>query len=417
MDSRLKNWVLLLLVVASTSFANGSGGINAPDQRDKPYVILVSIDGFRWDYQDLAETPALDRIASRGVRAERMIPVFPTLTFPNHYSIATGLYPANHGIVGNYFPDETHSRWYALSNREAVQDGSWYRGEPVWVAAEKSGMVTAAYFFVGTEADVGGIPLTYWNAYDENVSGEARVDQVLTWLSMPGEQRPHLITLYFEHVDEETHDHGPESEESIHSIEAVDGYLERLLDGIDDLPIRDEVYVVVVSDHGQMRVNKDEPPFMVDEVADIDGLRIVDHGSSAFVYFPDEDPARATRIRDAVNASWQHGRAYLREDLPKEWHVPANSDFAEIILQPDPGYLVFSTEARIDLKPNGSHGWAPETPELHATFLAMGPRLPPSMKIGPINSVDVYPLLMEILGLPITTPIDGDPSKLVPLLH
>ena len=371
---------MLLLVCAAPALAKGSGGVNAPDQLDKPYVILVSIDGFRWDYQELAETPALDRIATRGIRAERMIPVFPTLTFPNHYSIATGLYPANHGIVGNYFPDETHSRWYALSNREAVQDGSWYRGEPVWVAAEKSGMVTAAYFFVGTEADVGGIPLTYWNAYDENVSGEARVDQVLTWLSMPGEQRPHLITLYFEHVDEATHAHGPETKESIHSIEAVDGYLKRLLDGID-------------------------------------GLRIVDHGSSAFVYFPEEDPARATGIRNAVNASWKHGRAYLREELPKQWHVPADSDFAEIILQPDPGYLIFSTEARINLKPNGSHGWAPETPELHATFLAMGPRLPPSMKIGPINSVDVYPLLMEILGLPITTPIDGDPSKLVPLLH
>ena len=152
------------------------------------------------------------------------------------------------------------------------------------------------------------------------------------------------------------------------------------------------------------------------EVADIDGLRIVDHGSSAFFYFSEEDPARATGIRDAVNASWKHGRAYLREELPKEWHVPANSDFAEIILQPDPGYLVFSTEARIDLKPNGSHGWTPDTQEMHATFLAYGPRLPEEKSIGAINSVDVYPLLMEILGLPITTPIDGDPSKLVPLL-
>lgn len=416
MESRLRLRVLLLLVVASTSLANGSSGINAPDQRDKPYVILVSIDGFRWDYQDLARTPALDSIAARGVRADRMLPVFPTLTFPNHYSIATGLFPANHGIVGNYFPDETHSRWYALNNREAVQDGSWYRGEPVWVAAERAGMVTAAYFFVGTEADVAGVHLTYWNAYDEQISGETRIDQVLAWLAMPEAERPHFITLYFEHVDEVTHTYGPETEESIHSIEAVDGYLERLLDGINVLPIRDEVYVVVVSDHGQMQVNKEEPPFMVDEVADIDGLRIVDHGSSAFVYFPEKDPARAIGIRDAVNASWKHGRAYLREELPKKWHVPADSNFAEIILQPDPGYLVFSTEARINLKPNGSHGWAPGTPELHAIFLAMGPRLPKNVRIGPINSVDVYPLLMEILGLPITTPIDGDRSKLVPLL-
>jgi predicted AlkP superfamily pyrophosphatase or phosphodiesterase len=413
----LRIWLLLLLFAATAALANGSGGINAPEQRDKPYVILVSIDGFRWDYQDLADTPALDRIASQGVRAERMIPVFPTLTFPNHYSIATGLYPANHGIVGNYFPDSTHSRWYALSNREAVQDGSWYRGEPVWVAAEKSGMVTAAYFFVGTEANVAGVPLTYWNTYDEHISGESRVDQVLAWLAMPGERRPHFITLYFEHVDEATHAHGPETRESIGSIETVDGYLGRLLDGIDALPIRDEVYVVVVSDHGQMTVNKEEPPFIIDEVVDIEGLRVVDHGSSAFIYFPEKDPGRAIEVRNAVNAAWNHGRAYLREELPGEWHVPAESGFAEVILQADPGYPAFSTEARINLKPNGSHGWAPDTPEMHAIFLASGPRLPESTSIGPIDSVDVYPLLMEILGLPITTPIDGDPSKLVPLLR
>jgi predicted AlkP superfamily pyrophosphatase or phosphodiesterase len=409
--------VLLLLVCAATALANGSGGVNAPDQRDKPYVVLVSIDGFRWDYQDLADTPTLDRIASRGVRAERMVPVFPTLTFPNHYSIATGLYPARHGIVGNYFPDQTHSRWYALSNREAVQDGSWYQGEPVWVAAEKAGMVTAAYFFVGTEAAVAGVPLTYWHAYDEDISGETRVDQVLNWLAMPEAERPHFITLYFEHVDEVTHAHGPETRESIDSIEAVDGYLGRLLDGIDALSICDDVYVVVVSDHGQMWVNRDEEPFIIDDVVDIEGVRVVDHGSSAFVYFPERDPERAVRIRDAVNASWKRGRAYLREELPAEWRVPADSGFAEVILQADPGYLTFSTEVRINTKTKSSHAWAPDTPEMHAIFMAFGPRLPAGASIGPIDSVDVYPLLMQILGLPVTTPIDGNPAKLVPLLE
>lgn len=413
----MKNWVLLLLVVTSAAFAEGSGGINDPERRGKPYLILVSIDGFRWDYRELAETPALDRIAARGVRAERMIPVFPTLTFPNHYSIATGLYPAHHGIVGNYFPDKTHSRWYAVSKREAVQDGSWYRGEPVWVAAEKDGMVTAAYFFVGTEAAVGGVPLTYWYAYDEDVAGEDRVDQVLAWLGMPDEKRPHFVTLYFEDVDEETHAFGPGTAQSIDAIEAVDGYLARLLDGIDGLPLRNEVYIVVVSDHGQMRVDKSEPPFILDEVVDIDGLKAVDHGTSAFIYFPEKDSGRAEFIRDAINATWKHGRAYLREETPEAWHVPADSDFAEVILQAEPGYLTFSTSGRVNLKPKGNHGWAPDTPEMNAIFLACGPRLPEGVTIGPIESVDVYPLLMEILGLSVTTPIDGDPTKLVPLLE
>ena len=161
---------------------SGSGGINAPAQRDKPYLILISIDGFRWDYQALYKTPALDRLAAGGVRAESLQPVFPTLTFPNHYSIATGLYPANHGIVANDFPDPDSGDWYQYQIARIVQQGRWYGGEPIWVAAEKNGMVSAAFFFVGTEADIGGVPPTYWNRFDANVSGGTRVKQVLKYV-------------------------------------------------------------------------------------------------------------------------------------------------------------------------------------------------------------------------------------------
>ena len=171
----MRFFVWLLLLVASAALAQGSGGINLPEHRDKPYLVLVSLDGFRWDYQDLYNTPALDRIAADGVRAERMIPVFPTLTFPNHYSIATGLYPAHHGLIDNTFPNDDLSDWYSIRRREAVQDGAWYAGEPVWVAAEKAGMVTAAYYFVGTEADIQGIPMTYWHTFDASVPGTTRV--------------------------------------------------------------------------------------------------------------------------------------------------------------------------------------------------------------------------------------------------
>ena len=201
---------------------SGSGGINAPAQRDKPYLILISIDGFRWDYQALYKTPALDRLAAGGVRAESLQPVFPTLTFPNHYSIATGLYPANHGIVANDFPDPDSGDWYQYKTARIVQQGRWYGGEPIWVAAEKSGMVAAAFFFVGTEADIGGIKPTYWNRFDANISGSRRVAQVLKWLAMPIETRPHLITLYFEHVDNDSHQYGVGSKESIAEIKRVD---------------------------------------------------------------------------------------------------------------------------------------------------------------------------------------------------
>jgi len=410
-------WTLLLLLAAAAAAASGSGGVNAPEHRDKPYLVLVSLDGFRWDFPDLHDTPALDRLAANGVRAERMIPVFPTLTFPNHYSIATGLYPASHRLIGNTFPNADLSEWYSLRRREAVQDGKWYAGEPVWVAAEKAGMVTAAYFFVGTEADIQDVPMTYWHPFDASVPGMDRVRQVIDWLSMPEDRRPHFITLYFEDVDTMTHRYGPGSEQSVAAVERVDGYLGALLDGIARLPVADDVYVVIVSDHGLMEKKIDETIFVLDTVADLEGLSVVDHGAAAFIYFPEANPERAIAIRDAINDAWAFGEAMLREETPPAWRVTEEAGFAEIIVQADPGYLVYSTAERVQRRSMGDHGWAPEAEDMHAFFIAAGPRLPEGRLIGPVNTVDVYPMLMEILGLPIATPFDGDADRLAGLLE
>lgn len=411
-------WLLVVCSIPANADINGSGGINAADQRDKPYLILISIDGFGRDFQDLTDTPALDRIANSGVRADALVPVFPALTFPNHYSIATGLYPANHGLVGNRFPSKDRRSYYSLRDRETVEDGSWYRGEPVWVAAEKLGMVSAAFFFVGTEADIGGVRLSYWNSFDESISGKRRVDQMLDWLAMPDDKRPHLLMLYFEHVDTATHRGGPGSQRSISSIKQVDGYIGRLLAGIDRMSIADDVYVVVVSDHGQAAVISDAEPFVIDTVVNIDGLTVVNHGSVAFLYLPESDQRRAEAISTAINNVWEHGKAMLRHETPDSWHVTADSGFADVIVQANTGYTVYSSR---DLWSHssasiGDHGWAPEIEEMHGIFLATGPRLPKEKRIPAINAVDVYPLLMEILGIPLEAPIDGNLSTLPDLL-
>lgn len=412
----MKQWILFVLFFSSAAFAAGSGGVNAPDQRGKPYLILVSIDGFRWDYQDRYDTPTLDRIAASGVRAERMIPVFPTLTFPNHYSIATGLFPANHRLIGNEFPSKDRSRFYAMSDRSAVQDGSWYGGQPVWVAAEKAGMVTAAYFFVGTEAPVDGVPLTYWHPFVASVPGEDRVDKVLDWLSMPEERRPHMITLYFEDVDTATHRFAPGSPQSIASIRQVDDYLDRLLVGIDKLPVAENVYVVIVSDHGQSAFIDGHTPFILDSVVDLDDLTVVDHGASTYIYFPTPDIDRATAIRDDINDAWENGTAMLRDDAPEEWHVTREAGFADVILVADPGHIALS-RSRGPLAVKSTHGWAPDFENMHGIFLATGPRLPEGVRLPAIDNIDVYPLMMKILEIPISTPIDGDPDLLGNLLE
>ena len=395
---------------------SGSGGVNAPAQRDKPYLILISIDGFRWDYQDLYKTPALDRLAARGVRAESLQPVFPTLTFPNHYSIATGLYPANHGIVANDFPDPDSDDWYFYQRPEIVQQGRWYDGEPIWVAAEKNGMVSAAFFFIGTEADIGGIKPTFWNQFDYDISGCRRVAQVLEWLEMPAETRPHLITLYFEHVDVGTHAYGVGSRESVREINRVDRYLGRLMDGIDKLPHGEDVYIILVSDHGQSGYDREAKVLVLNKVIKLDGITIVGGGSYAFLYFDKKDPARANQIRDEINRVWRHGRAWLPEEAPESWHINGESGFADVIVQPEPHFAVVSGKDENYELLHGNHGWEPSFKDMHGIFIAAGPRLPEGEMIGTIDNVDIYPLMMEILEIPLTTPIDGDPSSLTNIL-
>jgi len=376
----------------------------------------MSLDGFRWDYQDLYETPAMDRLAARGVRAESLQPVFPTLTFPNHYSIATGLYPANHGLVANDFPDNKSGDWYEYKRRESVQQGRWYGGEPIWVAAEKNGMVSAAFFFVGTEADIGGIEPTYWNQFDDNISGSRRVAQVLKWLAMPTEKRPHLITLYFEHVDVDTHEYGVGSHESISEIKRVDRYLGTLMDGIDELSYSEDVYIVLVSDHGQSSYDLDAKVLSLDKLLDLDGISIVEGGTYAYLFFDEKDPARARQMRDDINRVWRHGRAWLPEETPEHWHVSAESRFPDVIVQPEAHFGVVSRRDKMHKMTRGDHGWDPSFKDMHGIFIAAGPRLPKGETLGTVSNLDIYPLMMEILEIPLTAPIDGDPDKLTRLL-
>lgn len=394
--------VLALSTAAPISAAEpaGSGGINAPEQRDKPYVVVISIDGFRWDYQADNDTPALDRIAAAGIRAESLEPVYPTLTFPNHYSIATGLYPAEHGIVTNEFMNEARDDWYVYKKRETVQDGTWYRGDPFWTVAERNGLVTASFFFVGTEAPINGIAPTYWNLFDASVPGETRIEQTLHWLSMPKEKRPHLITLYFEDVDVATHDFAPGSTESRNAIRQVDQYIGDLLDGIDALDIRDEIYLMILSDHGQIAASKEHEPLLLNEIIDLEGLSIVDSATSIQLYLDRPDKARATHIRDTINQHWQHGRAYLREETPEHWRMRKSQRFPDIIVQAEPHHAVLShPDKAYNLKPGG-HGLDPREKDMHGIFLAYGPGLPKGKIIGTISAVDIYPLVLQILDLP-----------------
>jgi predicted AlkP superfamily pyrophosphatase or phosphodiesterase len=389
--------------------ADGSRGGNLPQHWEAPYVILVSFDGFRHDYQERVDTPNFDRVSAGGVTAEGLIPVFPSKTFPNHYTIVTGMYADAHGIVSNSFFEPERGEQYSIGIRETVEDGTWYRGEPIWVTAERQGMVAASYFWVGSEADIQGIQPTIWKPYDGSVPNAARVDSVLAWLRLPAHQRPHVVTLYFSDVDDAGHRHGPFAPEVDHAVASVDSALGRLLDGIEALPIRDQVYVLLVSDHG-MAAAGPETAVAFESFIDMEGIVVGDSGPAANLHV-EGGPARARQVRDALNAGLEHGRAYLRADVPRHLHYRADPRIGDVVVLMDEHYQI-RPQDRMPRSAGGTHGWDPTLPSMHGIFLAMGPGIRPGARIPAFEAVHIYPLLTEILGLTPGPDVQGRPGWL-----
>ena len=207
-------------------------GPNAPQQLAKPYVILVSLDGFRYDYAKRYHANHLLALAAQGASAPRgMLPSYPSITFPNHYTIVTGLYPGHHGIVANTFMIRRGKRSTATAMPKAVADGSWYGGTPLWVLAEQQGMRSASFFWVGSEADIQGWRPSYYLKF-ESFPNAKRVEQILAWLHLPPEQRPHFITLYFSDTDTAGHQYGPDSPQVADAVNELDSEIGKLVDGI-----------------------------------------------------------------------------------------------------------------------------------------------------------------------------------------
>jgi hypothetical protein len=402
--------VLLLAAAVGAQTPTGSGGVNHPRWSEAPYVVLVSFDGLRHDYPDRGLTPNLLRLAERGVRADGLIPMFPSKTFANHYSIATGLAPGRHGIVGNDFYDPGFDATYRLRDRMAVEDGRWYGGEPIWVTAETQGMVTAAMFFVGTEAPVRGVQPTWWHKFDESVTEETRIRRVLDWLALPAERRPHLITLYFERLDSHGHRFGPESAELNASLAVADSLLGRLLEGIAALPHGDRVHVLVVTDHGMSPYVRE--PVILEDWADLAGVRVIAAGPIAHLY-TQGDTARARALRAALAAA-PGISAYLPEETPPEWQTARNPRFGDVLVVAEEGVQIRQRHQMGERSP-ASHGW-PATRSMHGAFVAAGPRLRSGLRIPAFENVHIYPLLAEILGLEPARAVDGRLDVLRPIL-
>jgi predicted AlkP superfamily pyrophosphatase or phosphodiesterase len=409
----MRNLVAALAVVTSSA-ALAQAPVNARAQRDKPYVILISFDGMKPQYLQRIDLPNFQRVMQRGVRSAGMIPTYPPKTFPNHYSIVTGMRAETHGIVSNRFWDPQRNERFVYSDSLDVSDGSWWGGEPLWVTAEKQGMRTASYFWVGSEAAIRGVRPSIWKRYDGRIPNFARVDSALAWLALPPERRPHLVTLYFSDTDGAGHDHGPLSPQLDTAAKNVDAALGRLLDGLQAMTIKDRVYLVLVSDHG---MSETHPRWFaaLDTLIDTAGVSMGDGTGPLANLSIAGGRARAVALRDSINRRMKHGRAYLRGELPKHLHYDRNPRIGDVVVVMEEHFEI--GYANRPSRAGGNHGWDPTLPSMHAIFVASGPKIPEGKVIPSFENVDVYPWLAELLGLEPARGIDGKSGALRALIR
>jgi predicted AlkP superfamily pyrophosphatase or phosphodiesterase len=385
-------------------------GPNALGQENKPYVVLVSLDGFRYDYTERYHAKNLHALAALGASApEGMIPIYPSITFPNHYSIVTGLYPEHHGIVAMSFYDPKRKQRYAFNDPSSNGDGSWYGGIPLWSLAEKQGMRSACFFWPGSEAEIAGERPSYYLRFDDHFPDEARIQQVVAWLSLPSAQRPHFITLYYSDVDHAGHEFGPDSPqtaEAVHHVDDLIGVLETKLKEL-NLPID----LFVVSDHGMENIAGNW--IDLDHFADLSAFQT----DGMLLYSSSEGDAQ--KAYEHLHGASDKFVVYRRRDVPKSLHYDENEREGDPVVVATGPYAIRAHAANpADTVPKnkGGHGYDPQQfKTMRAIFFASGPDIRPNITVPPFENVNIYPLIAKILGLD-TTPTDGDLKVLAPIL-
>ncbi|RMZ58023.1 alkaline phosphatase family protein [Chryseobacterium nematophagum] len=414
----MKQGLLILLLIFSLTVFGQKGATdtaqvivanryNSTETQVKPYVIMISVDGFRYDYINKYNAANLLQFSNQGIRAKAMIPSYPSITFPNHWSLITGLYPSHHGLIDNYFYDYKRKEQYAMSSRENAEDGSWYGGTPLWGLAEKQGMLSASLMWVGSASEAGGTRPTYYYHYHEKFTPSQKVDKVIDWLKLPMDKRPHFISLYFPEVDGSGHHYGPDTKETKDAVELVDKAIGDMVQKVNDLGL-ENVNFIFVSDHGMIKVDHENPLEIPKLLLDKERFDIYNSQTLLRVYV--KKPVEVKNIYQTLkNTKNKDYEVYLDKKLPKYLNFRSKDDtynrIGQILLIPHAPKIFLPKGKTTSI---GKHGYDPRAvPEMKASFFAWGPQFKNKLTIDEFTNVNVYPLVAEILGLKIEQPIDG----------
>jgi len=363
-----------------------------------PVTILVSIDGFRANYLDRGLTPTLTALARHGISAA-MRPSFPTKTYPNHYALVTGLRPDRNGIVGNKMEDIARPG-ETFTSKNSDDPFWWSEAEPLWAAAEKRGIRTGVMYWPGSNVAYDGVRPQDWFPYSADVTSVQRVNTVLDWMRRPPAQRPRLVLLYFDLIDEAGHRQGPDGPGLNAALAQVDAQIAALTSGL--AALHQPANLVIVADHGMAATSADRVVWLHDIASPAD-YHVIDEGPVATLTpLPGHEDALAARLLQPH----PHMRCMRKSELPERLHFGRNPRVAPFVCMADTGWLLLDKLPKKGVD-RGSHGYDNAAPEMLALFVAAGPSIKPAGRLATFDNVDVYPLLRDLLGLPAKTGIDG----------
>lgn len=369
--------------------------------KNDTYVLLISLDAYRWDYPEVFNTPNLKKIAQDGVRAKSLISCYPSKTFPNHYSIVTGLHPDHHGIVNNSFHD-SELGYYAIGNRKSVENGAFYQGEPIWVTAEKQGVKSASYFWVGSEAPIQGIQPTYWKKYNQKTTFEQKIDTVIHWFSLPENERPRLVTFYHYQPDWTSHDFGPLAKETQQVAEQLDSLIGVFMAKLRTLPIANKINVIVLSDHGMADISSDKY-INLSQHLDKAWFSTITGGNPVYSLQP--KPEFYKQALDSLKKI-NHLNVWERSEIPKRYVYGTNPRVNDILIESELGWSVAWVDDK-DKYSGGTHGYDNLIPEMQGIFFAKGPAFKEGFVHESFMNTNIYPIIANILGIE-PAKVDGD---------
>jgi len=404
-----------LVALTLTACSTLSRDLAMPEPEDDPIVLLIGLDGLRYDAIDRHEAPNLRALAARGTRPERMIPVMPSKTFVNFYSIATGLYPEHHGMVSNSPWDREADLTFSNANGDA-QNPFWWQGEPVWMAAEAQGLRAHVMFWLGSEVE--GQRPALWHPYQHEMPYEDRVAEVLSWFDAPEGERPDFAAVYFDHVDSITHREGIYGEAEAQAVARVDALVGMLVDGLEARGLLDRTNIMVVSDHGMVNVST-ERTIALDTLADLDGLFIKEFGGP---YGAGLEPfVMVYGEADRIEAAYQtlahadpHLTAYRRQDMPAHYHLDHPTRGPDLLLVAEPGWQLTLSDTDLSnpylASLSATHGYDNHAEEMGATFIGAGPIFPEGTRGAGFENVNVYGLIACALDIE-PSETDGDAGE------